>query len=140
MHNQSAVDGAKLRAYREARGLTQDELRDASGVSQSAIAKIETGQAMNPRYDTIKRLADALGIAPGDLSPGEPQEPAVFQMVRDALNTYPGGADIPLAPEDIRAQLKSVGGALGREELQSVVDYVAFTRWRRWRREHGLDA
>jgi transcriptional regulator with XRE-family HTH domain len=81
------------------------------------------------------------GIVPADpRAPERAEEPDIFRMVREALNKLEDGAGVPLAPEDIRAQLKSVGGDLAPDELQSIVDYVAFTRWRRWRREHGLDA
>ena len=50
----------KLRA--EAR-LTQEELAEASGVRPRSISDLERGVAMSPQRDTIRRLADALGLA-----------------------------------------------------------------------------
>jgi transcriptional regulator with XRE-family HTH domain len=46
---------------REARGLTREELANASGVSESTIKKIENGQTTNPHPHNLDRLAAALG-------------------------------------------------------------------------------
>ena len=48
--------------------LTQFELADRSGVSRSAIAKIELGK-VQPRVETLIVLAKALGVRLGDLRP-----------------------------------------------------------------------
>ncbi len=53
--------GQALRALREEAGVSQDELHRRSGVAQSHIAACETGRR-SPGYDTISRLAAALGI------------------------------------------------------------------------------
>jgi transcriptional regulator with XRE-family HTH domain len=60
----SASDLAtRLRALRLAAGFpTQRALADAAGLNQSTIALIETGRARNPSYDTIDKLAAALGV------------------------------------------------------------------------------
>ena len=49
----------KLRA--EAR-LTQEELAEASGVRPRSISDLERGVAVTPQRETIRRLADALGL------------------------------------------------------------------------------
>ena len=51
-----------LRWWRRARGLTQAELAEASGVERSHLAKIERGEVNEPRPDTLRRLAEALGV------------------------------------------------------------------------------
>ena len=48
-----------IKSLRNKVGLTQKELAHLSGVSQSAIAKIEAGK-MSPTYDAAKNLFDAL--------------------------------------------------------------------------------
>ncbi|HYO92875.1 MAG TPA: XRE family transcriptional regulator [Polyangiaceae bacterium] len=53
---------ANLRRLREARGLTQQELSDASGVPRPTLAHLETGQA-NPTLGVLARVASALGVA-----------------------------------------------------------------------------
>ncbi len=55
-----------LRFERIAKGLTQKELADKSGVGRDTIQKLETGQRP-ARPATIKRLADALGIGTEEL-------------------------------------------------------------------------
>jgi len=45
-------------------GLTQEALADRSGVSVSTIRGMENGTRVNPRPDTLRQLADVLGLAP----------------------------------------------------------------------------
>jgi transcriptional regulator with XRE-family HTH domain len=61
-HRQSNV-----RRVREDRGLSREGLADKAGVSMRTLERIELGQTV-PRRATIKVLADALGVAPEDLS------------------------------------------------------------------------
>ena len=51
----SAVIGARTRA-----GLTQVELAERMGTSQSAVARLESGKA-RPSVATLEKLADATG-------------------------------------------------------------------------------
>jgi DNA-binding XRE family transcriptional regulator len=50
-----------LIALREARGLSQNQLAKLVGVSQPAIAKIESGRIKNLQLKTLLRTAMALG-------------------------------------------------------------------------------
>ena len=54
-----------LRWYRRQAGLSQNRLAQLSGVSQTAIWKIEHGGGANPA--TLKKIADVLGVRPVDL-------------------------------------------------------------------------
>ena len=45
---------------RNAKGLTQKELSERSGIAQGDISKLENGNA-NPSIRTLQRLANALG-------------------------------------------------------------------------------
>ena len=56
---------SRLRAIRERKALTQDELAELAGVSRQTVVKIEGG--LEPRAPTIRKLAAALGVDPGDL-------------------------------------------------------------------------
>lgn len=49
-----------VRAWREYLGLTQDEVATKMGITQSALAQMET--STRPRKATRQKLADALGI------------------------------------------------------------------------------
>lgn len=53
--------GTFVRAAREARDLTQEELAEVSGVQQSNISAIETGRR-TPSADTLNRLLVACGF------------------------------------------------------------------------------
>ncbi len=48
-------------ALREARGVSQAQLAKALGVSQPAIAKLESGKAKNIELRTLVRAVSALG-------------------------------------------------------------------------------
>lgn len=56
----------KIRALRESKGMTQTELAEALGVDQTTVSAWERGVA-EPTLANLRRLADVLGIAPGDL-------------------------------------------------------------------------
>jgi transcriptional regulator with XRE-family HTH domain len=53
--------GAKLKAVREAAGLTQDQLAEKAGLYKFSIAKIEQG-VREPTWSTVQALAKALGV------------------------------------------------------------------------------
>lgn len=50
----------EIRGLREARGLSQRELAERVGTTQSAIARLEAGN-ISPSLPTLDRVADALG-------------------------------------------------------------------------------
>ncbi len=58
--------GERLKATRTRRLLTQDELAERAGVSQSTIANIERDNA-EPQFRTIRKLAKALDVDPTEL-------------------------------------------------------------------------
>lgn len=55
-----------LRAWRRRKMLSQEDLERLSGVKQNTIWRIETGK-VTPRPSTLRRLCEALGIAPEQL-------------------------------------------------------------------------
>jgi DNA-binding transcriptional regulator YiaG len=61
-----ADDMSPARAWREHLGLTQAEVADRLGVSQSAYAQQETSQRM--RKASREKIANALGITPAQLN------------------------------------------------------------------------
>ncbi len=50
-----------IRAWREYFELTQQELADKAGLTQSSLARLE--KSKNPRTSTLKKLATAMGIS-----------------------------------------------------------------------------
>src|SRR5690242_3294242 len=59
--------GARLRGWRQRRGMTQRVLANLAGFSQSYIAQIEAGTAVPDRRATREALAGALQISVGEL-------------------------------------------------------------------------
>jgi len=51
----------EIRALREKRGLSQRELAERLGTTQSAVARLEAGN-ISPSLPTLDKLADALGV------------------------------------------------------------------------------
>ena len=52
----------KLIELRKAKGLTQKELAQASSLTQSVIARLESKKA-TPQLDTLLKVASALGLS-----------------------------------------------------------------------------
>ena len=59
-----------LREARRKRGMTQQALEQASGITQQNISKIERGDVIDPLFSTGLALADALQVDPHALKFG----------------------------------------------------------------------
>jgi non-specific serine/threonine protein kinase len=57
--------GELLRRHRVAAGLTQHELAERAGLSVRGISDLERGLRPGPHRDTVERLAQVLGLVPG---------------------------------------------------------------------------
>lgn len=68
--------GKVIRMYREMRRMTQDELAEKSGITQSYISRLERDKAQATIED-IKALAKAMGLSPIDLIKATEQEGAI---------------------------------------------------------------
>ena len=62
--------GTQLRAARQRALLTQGELAARADVQPLTISRIETDK-VEPRYSTIRKLAEALGVDPHELVKSE---------------------------------------------------------------------
>jgi transcriptional regulator with XRE-family HTH domain len=56
--------GTLLRRYRQAAGLSQEELAERAGLSVRTVGDLERGAAHAPRKDTVELLARALALVP----------------------------------------------------------------------------
>ena len=68
-HNAPEI-GGRIKATRQERSLTLDQVSVKSGVSKSMLSQIERGQA-NPTFATLWNLTRALGISIEDLLGGD---------------------------------------------------------------------
>jgi transcriptional regulator with XRE-family HTH domain len=62
--SENQILGKKVKGLRNHKFLSQEELAQKSGLSQSEISKIETGQFRGLNEETIKRLSKGLEITP----------------------------------------------------------------------------
>ncbi len=56
--------GELLRQFRTARGWTQEELAERATISPRAIINCESGATLRPQRETVRLLAEALGLSP----------------------------------------------------------------------------
>ena len=62
-----SIIAKNIKKYREKKGISQDKLSKLAGITLHTITKIESGATPNPRIETVKKIADALGISVDDL-------------------------------------------------------------------------
>src|SRR5829696_6039344 len=98
MSDDPASFGDMLRRLRSAAGLSQEELAARAGLSRNGISNLERGRHPAPRLETLRLLADALGLA-------EPDCAALLTAARPSIlrngseiapSTYPGSLPAPL--------------------------------------------
>ncbi|MFE9609317.1 helix-turn-helix domain-containing protein [Streptomyces sp. NPDC006012] len=110
--------GQRVKEVRKRRGLSQRELADASGVSLSAIRKLEQGERESARLETLRKLAHALRVPTmrlaEDRNPEDPDAGTTdrWSAVRNALERPP----IVLAVDDELPTLRGVQAALRETE------------------------
>jgi transcriptional regulator with XRE-family HTH domain len=68
--------GARLRAARTLRGLTQEALASAIKTSTFSVSKYERGELTNPQTDTLCGIARVLGVSLDWLVLGEGNGPS----------------------------------------------------------------
>jgi transcriptional regulator with XRE-family HTH domain len=107
--------GQRIQAVRKRRGLTQNELARAAGVSESLVKKLEQGEINDTRLETAHKIAAALGVPTSTLMPqGDAPVPApesrvAWQPVRRALEGAPD-PELPGEPtlEGVRSTFRGV--------------------------------
>ncbi|MET9645047.1 helix-turn-helix domain-containing protein [Streptomyces syringium] len=109
--------GKRIKDLRKLRGLTQQELADASGVSLSVLRRLEQGQQESARMETWRRFATALRVPTmrlvGDDAEGHEAEesPERWDDVKRALNSPPVSQeefDDPPTVEGVTAALDAM--------------------------------
>jgi predicted ATPase/transcriptional regulator with XRE-family HTH domain len=99
-----ATFASLLRRHRLTAGLSQEELAERAGLSARGVSDLERGLRATPRPETIRMLADALGLGDAERaaliaatrpelvapSPGDPRSPEAARV------TLPTFAPVPL--------------------------------------------
>jgi tetratricopeptide (TPR) repeat protein/DNA-binding XRE family transcriptional regulator len=123
---------ALLRRLRAAARLTQEDLAEAAGLSPRSVSDLERGIATSPRRDTIRLLADALGLT-GQVRAdfeavgrGRPVGDAGPEGAGSGAGAGIGTAGAVAGAPTIRGLPRDIGSFTGRqEELQELVCVAA---------------
>ena len=67
MSNEKSTIAGNIKKYRNKLGISQDQLSKKADLAFHKIAKIEAGSTPNPTIETVKKIADALGVSLDDL-------------------------------------------------------------------------
>jgi transcriptional regulator with XRE-family HTH domain len=67
MSKEISIIAKNIKRYRAKNGISQDKLSKLAGITLHTITKIESGATLDPRIETVKKIADALGIGIDDL-------------------------------------------------------------------------
>ena len=108
--------GAKIRELRKARGLTQKELGEKAGIAEPTIRRYELGK-LNPKFGTVKKIADALNIRPLDLYPDK-FFLADYEPANEAEKNFRNDAVQGLIDE-VAVDLGSLSKALKDQQLEA---------------------
>lgn len=96
--------GRCLKYYREQSGLSQIDLSEKSNISQASIARIEAGKQKNLKRETMRKLADGLGVSLTEL-----MEPVT--MVKEDTVAYVSAKTAPVLEINDIAFTKDLGAS-----------------------------
>ncbi len=80
MTDDKKMIGKQIKAFRQSRGMTQEELSEKISINAKYLSAIERGKA-NPTLETFIRLAEALNIGLPDLFDYETKPKELAQLV-----------------------------------------------------------
>lgn len=113
---------AQLRAAREARGLTQREVAERIGTTQSAVARLESG-GVSPRLSTL----EAYGWVVGARLEFGPED-----LLGDCATTVAASLERNDPDAALRAVIQFTGGAAGVDLARALRREPPTTGDRRW--------
>ena len=67
MSKEIPIIAKNIKKQRAKLGISQDKLSKLAGITLHTITKIESGATPDPRIETVKKIADALGVSIDDL-------------------------------------------------------------------------
>lgn len=116
----TVLDGfaERLRTLRKQKNLSQTELGTLAGLHYTHIGRFERG-ASRPSGDTLKRLADSLGVTSDYLLEGATEEAAKAKFEdRELLRQFQEVEQLP--DEDKNVVKKLLDAFLTKKHLQSL--------------------
>ena len=83
MENKQKNRGARLKAWRQSRGLKLKDLAARTGLSIGFLSKIENGTG-NPSVDNIQKICYVLGVTPNDLLTQKSEEELLIHVYQNS--------------------------------------------------------
>jgi tetratricopeptide (TPR) repeat protein/transcriptional regulator with XRE-family HTH domain len=116
-----------VRQYRLALGLTQEALAEQAGVSTRGVRALESGERQTPQRETVRLLADALGLAGEDRLRFEAAARLGSIVGPDAgvVQRLPAGGFLGSLPTT-----RLVGREAERERIEALIGAVAASEGR----------
>lgn len=112
--------GERIKAAREAAGMTQAELAKQLGISYVGVSQWERG-IRNPKYSTLKKIADILGVWVYDLSsPEDTMERIKMLYTEDGSSEY----DYSIEENGGRITLVTLFGKLNRVGQMKAIERI----------------
>ena len=105
--------GQKIKALREAKGLTLEQVGDAVGVGKSTVRKWETGLIANMKRDKIAALSTVLETTPAYLMDWEEDDKPISGL--NAINPSDLGEMVRIP---IFGSVRAGNGGFAQEELE----------------------
>jgi tetratricopeptide (TPR) repeat protein/transcriptional regulator with XRE-family HTH domain len=115
--------GATLRRFREARGLTQEELAERSGLTARAIGDMERGRSTRPYWRSVRMLTDALeltgqaetefraaAMTSRELASHEAHASPHDDVAGTHQDSRPGRESVSLAPRQLPSGIAHISG------------------------------
>ena len=99
-----------LKQHRLAAGLTQEGLAERARLSRKAVSALECGARLAPRRDTVRLLADALGLADAERAGFMAARPCVVSPADLALPTDPP-CNLPAPPTPLLGREREMARA-----------------------------
>jgi transcriptional regulator with XRE-family HTH domain len=111
----------RLKGLREAKGLTQAQLANLSGISTRMIQKYESGS--RPQYDSVIKLSRALEISASELL-GEAE-----MLIAEAREKY--GARGAKQAEQLMSEVTGLfaGGEMAEEDMDVMMRAITEAYW-----------
>lgn len=122
--------GKNIREIRKKRNLSQRELGELLGVTQSAVGQFEKNGS-NLRAETIQRIAAALGVLPGDLLQDgiypTSEEMAAIHAAHEAAKADPeyNERQAEIEEKRLNSLIRQKAELLNSTGKQKTVDYMA---------------
>jgi len=105
----SSTLGRKVRDLRQEKGLTLDQLAQATGSSKSYIWEIENKPVARPSGEKLNRIAAVLGVTPEFLADGDRTNATVDEFDEAFYRKYQG------ADPNVKEKLKRILDVLDDE-------------------------